>query len=134
MPEYPNCNLCDPDAEPYSYPTPEVAYAAAPSIVREISWVADYAARRAFDEPTSREFWLRKAALLDRIALDEMETYAPEVAARAVTAAQETAHRLMQVDGAHFTTSAPGPSRGAPEPSYRPYVRQEYQAWSDSTP
>ena len=55
--------------EPGPWPTPEEAYALAPSIVREIGWTAQTAADKPFGEDLDREYWLRKAALLDRIAL-----------------------------------------------------------------
>ncbi|WP_328480267.1 hypothetical protein OHS71_17250 [Streptomyces sp. NBC_00377] len=51
------------------FPTPEQAYADAPSIFDEIGWtVRTLAARECFTK-LDREFYLRKAALLDRIAL-----------------------------------------------------------------
>lgn len=111
-------------------PAPEAAYADAPSIVREISSVARFAADREFGASTDREFWLRKAAALDRIALSEAETYAPEVAADAVEMAENAAGWLADFDHTHHTTRGPiGPLLNPPDRSYRPYVRQEYLAW-----
>ncbi|MGY1436620.1 hypothetical protein [Streptomyces reniochalinae] len=80
--------------------------------------------------PMGREFWLRKAAVLDRIALAEEVTYAPEVAAPAIETAEEAAGWLADFDHTHHTTHGPGkPLLTPPGRSYRPYVRQEYLAW-----
>ena len=55
--------------------TAEQAYAAAPSILDEIGWTARTVAARECFTALDREFYLRKAALLDRIALlDEPDT------------------------------------------------------------
>lgn len=114
-----------------NHPIPETAYAAAPSIVREIGWVAEQAASRAFGEPMGREFWLRKAAVLDRIALQEEATYAPDVASEALSVAAKAAHRLAAFDWDHDTTAGPNaPSLTGWDVSYRLYVRQEYLTWS----
>lgn len=56
-------------------PTPEQAYANAPSILDEIGWTARTLATLKCFTALDREFYLRKAALLDRIALlDEPDT------------------------------------------------------------
>ncbi|NGO09293.1 hypothetical protein G5C60_17220 [Streptomyces sp. HC44] len=98
-----------------SWPEPEEAYALAPSIISEIGWTARTVADRPSYDGSSREFWLRKAALLDRIALsDEADSStrdAAELASRA-------AHRLMDLDDVH----------GSCEP--RAYVRQQYAHWA----
>ncbi|MFD8392933.1 hypothetical protein ACFV2N_27970 [Streptomyces sp. NPDC059680] len=104
------------DAEPAaSWPTPEQAYANAPSINSEIGWVArTLATTECFTEP-DRDFYLRKAALLDRIALlDEPE--APD--GDATTTADAAAVFLLDMD--------------QPGPFYDPraYVRQEYAHWA----
>ncbi|MFE7411469.1 hypothetical protein [Streptomyces laurentii] len=90
------------------WPAPKTAYDQAPSIIREIGWVAQTAADRPFGTEASREFWLRKAALLDRIALDDDK--AAEDATRA-------ARQLMDHDG---TTVICDP---------RHYARQQYARW-----
>ncbi|QHF92673.1 hypothetical protein DEH18_00715 [Streptomyces sp. NHF165] len=119
-----------PDPEAAACPSPEVAYVEAPRITVEMSWVAGAAADKEFGEPMGREFWLRKVALLDRIALSEAETYAPEDAAAAVETAEEAAGRLADFDHTHYTTRGPiKPLLNPPGRSYRPYVRQEYLAW-----
>ncbi|GHG97421.1 hypothetical protein [Streptomyces lanatus] len=93
-----------------SWPTPGDAYALAPSIVSEIGWTARTAADRPFGARLPRDFWLRKAALLDRIALEDVGDEAAE-------AADQAAHRLMDLDDIH----------GSCEP--RHYVRQQYAHW-----
>lgn len=101
--------------EPEPWPTPEEAYALAPSIISEIGWTAQTAADKPFGATLGREFWLRKAALLDRIALqgeaDGIHGDAGEVATKA-------AHRLMDLDDVH----------GRCDP--RAYVRQQYAHWA----
>ncbi|MEW2471779.1 hypothetical protein AB0919_43470 [Streptomyces sp. NPDC046994] len=102
-------------AEPEPWPTPEEAYTLAPSIVSEIGWTARTAADRPFYDGLNREFWLRKAALLDRIALsDEADSATRDAADLATRAAQ----RLMELDNTAVTS----------EP--RHYVRQQYAAWA----
>ncbi|MFF0505621.1 hypothetical protein ACFYUH_18740 [Streptomyces fimicarius] len=119
-----------PAANPW--PTPERAYAVAPSIVREIGWPARAVAERPLYTDLGREFWLRKAALLDRIALADDRESAPGDAAEAAT---EAARRLVALDSA----AGLGPSGHAdgpyapdhPESTRDPrgYVRQEYAIW-----
>ncbi|WP_367320792.1 hypothetical protein [Streptomyces sp. HUAS ZL42] len=100
---------------PEARPTPEEAYTLAPSIVSEIGWTARTAADRPFYDGLNREFWLRKAALLDRIALSNE---ADSVTSDAVDVATKAAHRLMDLDDVH----------GSCDP--RHYVRQQYAAWA----
>lgn len=106
---------------------PSIAYSRAPSTISEITWVADAAVRRAPYE--EREFWLRKAALLDRTALQEVATYAPVVAAKAVDAANAAAQRFVQYDATHS-----GPGRRAldlvTDADCRDHVREQYREWS----
>ncbi|WP_329337205.1 hypothetical protein OG252_17915 [Streptomyces sp. NBC_01352] len=101
--------------EPEPWLTPEEAYALAPSIVSEIGWTARAAADRPFYDGMNREFWLRKAALLDRIALsDEADSVTTDAADLATRAAQ----RVMELDDAAVICDA------------RHYVRQQYAAWA----
>ncbi|MFB7610380.1 hypothetical protein [Streptomyces gardneri] len=96
------------------WPTPEDAYALAPSIISEIGWTARTAADKPFGTGLGREFWLRKAALLDRIALgDESE----RVRGDAGELATEAARRLMDTDDTAVIC----------DPRY--YVRQQYERW-----
>ncbi|MGW1845739.1 hypothetical protein [Streptomyces sp. NPDC001966] len=102
-------------APEHEWPAPETAYAQAPSILSEIGWIARAAADRPFGTEAGREFWLRKAALLDRIALGDETAPAVDHAAEASTRA---ARRLMELDG---TTIICDP---------RHYVRQQYAHWT----
>lgn len=105
----------DHQPEPEPLPTPEEAYALAPSLVSEIGWTARTAADRPTYDELNREFWLRKAALLDRIALsgeaDRVTSDAADVATRA-------AQRLMDLDDAAVVCDP------------RHYVRQQYAHWA----
>ncbi|GAA0496496.1 hypothetical protein [Streptomyces olivaceiscleroticus] len=112
------------------------AYAEAPHLLAEMTWMTDQVATHASGMRLSREFWLRKAALLDRLAIREAEEEGiPEVVAEAGTLAARAAHRLAQYDrergGGPFATSNGPIPPDSPlwDPSYRPYVRQEYAAW-----
>ncbi|MFC8012300.1 hypothetical protein [Streptomyces cinereoruber] len=100
---------------PQQWPAPEQAYATAPSIISEIGWVARTAAKRPFGTEMSREFWFRKAALLDRIALGD--NVAPPVS-DATTDADRAARRLMDVDDAAVICDP------------RHYARQQYAHWA----
>ncbi|MFE6478068.1 hypothetical protein [Streptomyces rochei] len=112
--------------EPGPWPTPEEAYALAPSIIREIGWTAQTAADKPLGETLSREFWLRKAALLDRIALSEEEDGVND---DAVEAATEAARQLIAYDrdgeGDYHGTPY-WPEHPATTANPRGYVRQEY--------
>ncbi|MFJ2059564.1 hypothetical protein ACIOMM_26975 [Streptomyces sp. NPDC087908] len=97
------------------WPTPEQAYAKAPSTVSEVGWTARTAADRPFGTEGTREFWLRKAALLDRIALADESAGEP---GDATEAADRAARRLMDVDDAAVICNP------------RHYVRQQYALWT----
>ncbi|MFE7948399.1 hypothetical protein [Streptomyces sp. NPDC057426] len=116
------------DAE--DWPTAEQAYALAPSIVSEIGWTARAAAEKPFGETLGREFWLRKAALLDRIALDDatasVYTDAPELALNA-------ARKLLDVDrdgDGNYGGTPYWPDHPETLAHPRGYVRQEYALWA----
>ncbi|MEU4032944.1 hypothetical protein [Streptomyces collinus] len=103
------------------WPTPEQAYALAPNLIREIGWTAR-TARLAAGEWCSgedaREYWLRKAALLDRIALHgEADGIHDNDAAELAEAA---AAHLVDTDQARTPATDADP---------RGYVRQEYARW-----
>ncbi|WP_411576221.1 hypothetical protein [Streptomyces mutabilis] len=115
--------------EPGPWPTPEEAYALAPSVIREIGWTAQTAADKPFGQDLGREFWLRKAALLDRIALRDEEDGAP---GDAVVAATEAARRLIAYDRdgeGHYHGTPYWPEHPATTANPRGYVRQEYAAF-----
>ncbi|MFD5792447.1 hypothetical protein ACFWIO_02745 [Streptomyces diastatochromogenes] len=92
------------------WPTPEEAYALAPSIVSEFAWTADQTATVPFGTPMARDFWLRRAAVLDRIALQDVRD-------DAAAAAEEAAERLLHLDDAAVICDP------------RHYVRQRYAHW-----
>lgn len=96
------------------WPAPETAYATAPDVVREIGWVAHYVANRPLGAETAREFWLRKAALLDRLALGDAKALS---ASDATQLAVEAAGRLRDFDDSGVICDP------------RHYVRQQYAVW-----
>ncbi|MGW0914607.1 hypothetical protein ACWD1Z_23050 [Streptomyces sp. NPDC002784] len=103
--------------EPRPWPTPEEAYALAPSIISEIGWTARTLATTECFTEMDRDYYLRKAALLDRIALlDEPD----EPHGDATETAEAAALYLLDMDRA--TTHAAKNPRG--------YVRQEYAHWA----
>lgn len=103
--------------------TPEVAYADAPDIVTEVGWVArsvqhlmtwldnEDPAKQEARERARRFYYLRKAALLDRIALE------PHPPADAVDLAELAARRVHRM---HF------PEAPAPAEECRVWVRCQY--------
>ncbi|MER5681063.1 MULTISPECIES: hypothetical protein [Streptomyces] len=97
------------------WPAPDTAYATAPSMVREIGWTAQAATDKPFGTRMGREFWLRKAALLDRIALAEAAGHGGDT----IEAAALAAARLMDLDD---TDASCDP---------RHYVRQQYALWAN---
>ncbi|MFD8570916.1 hypothetical protein [Streptomyces sp. NPDC059639] len=96
------------------WPSSDEAYALAPSIISEITWTADQIADKPFGTRLPRDFWLRKAAVLDRIALQE-EPHASGSGAADV--ATEVAERLMDLDDVAVICDP------------RHYVRQQYAHW-----
>ncbi|MFE2192068.1 hypothetical protein ACFXAQ_14715 [Streptomyces olivaceus] len=116
--------------EPGPWPTPEEAYGLAPSVIREIGWTAGMAADKPFGEDLGREYWLRKAALLDRIALLDN---ADGIRSDAAEVATEAARRLIAYDhdGKGGYLGAPHrPEHPATAADPRGYVRQEYAHWA----
>ncbi|WP_052411324.1 hypothetical protein [Streptomyces sp. NRRL S-118] len=97
------------------WPTPDEAYAKAPSIISEIGWTAQAASDVRRGRQDEREFWLRKAALLDRIALDDEKA---GTHGDACTLARRAGRHLMDLDGADNTCDV------------RAYIRQQYAAWA----
>ncbi|MFJ3436453.1 hypothetical protein ACIPMU_23230 [Streptomyces cyaneofuscatus] len=114
------------------WPTPEAAYALSPGIVHEIEWTMRTAVHTPFGVPLGREFWLRKAALLDRIALQEE---ASGFSGDATHAATEAARCLLGID--HAAGLGPSGYANGPYPPDHPdsthhprgYIRQEYALW-----
>ncbi|MBL3666599.1 hypothetical protein JL475_11465 [Streptomyces sp. M2CJ-2] len=104
----------DPEAV---WPTPEEAYALAPSIISEIGWTARTATDKPFGHDIGREYWLRKAALLDRIALADGDE---GIRSDAAVLATDAARGLVDRDDATVS----GDPRG--------YVRQQYAHWAQT--
>lgn len=122
----------------FDAPTPAEAYAKAPDLRREMHAVLELGAardgRRAgiVTEPppadggaAERAYLLRRAALMDRMAVDD-----PGPGAR--SAAVRAAFELAQFDRQHpaMVAGPHGPTSIEFDPSQRPYVRQEYAAWT----
>ncbi|UQI47873.1 hypothetical protein M1P56_27825 [Streptomyces sp. HU2014] len=103
------------------------AYATAPGITPEIIWVVRHSIPRLFGD--EREFWLRKAAVFDRMALAEAARFAPEVAAPAAEAAVQVARQLIDYDVAHNGLSLKAAEIVTAEDCLA-YVRHEYFEWS----
>ncbi|SED08366.1 hypothetical protein [Streptomyces sp. 2133.1] len=97
------------------WPPAEKAYAGAPSLVSESKWIAETAAN--WEDELNREWYLRHAALLDRIALDIAHLDNQPGATRAAEEADATAVLLLDLDQA--------PRDYDP----RAYVRQQYALW-----
>ncbi|MEU5424313.1 hypothetical protein AB0H73_01705 [Streptomyces olivoreticuli] len=106
---------------------PFVAYADAPGIIAELCWVAKQTNRCA-RTGLSREFWLRKAALFDRIAVKGTAMYVPELAAETVGTAIQVARRLVKYDAENSGLSLKGAELVTGE-DCREYVRHQYYEW-----
>ncbi|MFJ5088735.1 hypothetical protein [Streptomyces sp. NPDC088674] len=101
---------------PTEWPTPEEAYEGAPSILDALTAVTATAADAECFTALDRDYYLHKAAVLDRIALG------PGADPRDQTAAEDAAACLAGMDGAPPT--AGHDSRG--------YVREQYALWANS--
>ncbi|MEV6757299.1 hypothetical protein [Streptomyces sp. NPDC051214] len=110
---------------------PETAYADAPTIAQELCLIAEASDSHPTDVSTDREFRLRKAALLDRLALQERARNGGLAAADADEAADVAAEWLVEFDVAHHRLSRKGMDLVLAE-DYRDYVRAEYDAWRPS--
>ncbi|MEU6669502.1 hypothetical protein [Streptomyces sp. NPDC046727] len=106
--------------DPEPFPAPEAAYTLAPSIVSEIGWTARTLATTECFTELDRDYYLRKAALLDRIALlDEPVLLGGGESTETALAA---AVMLLDTDWPHI---APDLAEQA-EQDPRGYVRQQY--------
>ncbi|MDF3288492.1 hypothetical protein [Streptomyces silvisoli] len=114
--------------EPGPWPTPRQAYADAPSIDQEIGWAVRTTAEAECFTELDRAYYLRKAALLDRIALlDE-----PDEPRDATETAEAAAVMLLDTDksaGGRYHGRGYWPEHPAAEANPRGYVRQEYAQW-----
>ncbi|MFP3992716.1 hypothetical protein U9R90_35615 [Streptomyces sp. E11-3] len=97
------------------WPDPETAYTLAPSILSEIGWTTHAAASAECFTELDRDYYLRKAAVLDRIALADE---ASGICGDTSETAEAAAVYLMDLDHAPVIC---GP---------RYYVRQQYAAWA----
>ncbi|MFI5972206.1 hypothetical protein [Streptomyces sp. NPDC051452] len=121
--------------EGISAPPPHEAYANAPELRREIHQVLALGAERdgrqarpvtgpPVDPTVAERTWrLRRAALMDRMALDDPGP-------GPVAAAAETAEQLVLLDRSHPDLVAGSHHPDALTPNRRLYVRQEYAAWT----
>ncbi|MEV5007165.1 hypothetical protein [Streptomyces sp. NPDC055692] len=101
--------------DPGPWPTPDEAYALAPSIISEIGWTTHtVAAAECFTE-LERDYYLRKAALLDRIALLD-DPDGPH--GDATETAEAAALHLLDMDQPGVICDP------------RAYVRQQYTHWA----
>ncbi|WP_329148415.1 hypothetical protein OIU91_20225 [Streptomyces sp. NBC_01456] len=114
-------------ADPHR-PLPDDAYASAPTICQELCLIAEATDSRPSDVSKDREFRLRKAALLDRVALRELAHGDARAAADADEAATVAAEWLIEYDIRHRGLSRKGQDLVLSE-DYRNYVRTEYLAW-----
>ncbi|MDF3302500.1 hypothetical protein [Streptomyces tropicalis] len=124
-------------AEDMAAPPPHEAYANAPDLRREMHQVLALGAERdgrrtrsvtgpPVDAPAAERAWLlRRASLMDRMALDD-----PGPAL--VAAAAQTAEQLVLHDRRHpdLVAGPHHPDAITLTPSRRLYVRQEYAAWT----
>jgi hypothetical protein len=131
--------VVNPDTgEGFDAPVPSEAYASAPELRNEMHEVLELGAARdgrragmvtvpptADDAAAERVYLLRRAALMDRMAVDD-----PGPGARG--AAVRAAWELVQFDREHpeMVAGPHGPTSIEFDPSQRPYVRQEYAAWT----
>ncbi|MFB7323634.1 hypothetical protein [Streptomyces sp. NPDC056190] len=101
--------------DPGPWPTPDEAYALAPSIISEIGWTTHTVATAACFTELERDYYLRKAALLDRIALLD-EPDAPH--GDATETAEAAALHLLDMDQPGVICDP------------RAYIRQQYAHWA----
>ncbi|MFJ6566726.1 hypothetical protein ACIQNU_04855 [Streptomyces sp. NPDC091292] len=115
-------DICEPagGGAPPPWPTPDAAYRLAPSIHSEIGWTTHTAATAECYTELDREYYLRKAVLLDRIAL--LDDPAPA----AIEAAVAAALYLLDTDRPGLDPDAV--TRAGNDP--RGYVRDQYTAWT----
>ncbi|WDT55766.1 hypothetical protein [Streptomyces sp. G7(2002)] len=122
--------------EAQTWPTPEAAYVSAPSILDELEWINHTAAETSWDEELDRQYFLRKAAVFDRIALRNAVDEDPIDTTGNEDVAEVAAVMLLDYDktGREIYGGTPyPPGQPAAEADPRGYVRQEYALWSVCT-
>ncbi|MFI9307902.1 hypothetical protein [Streptomyces triculaminicus] len=100
---------------------PDSAYEQAPSLLREMFDVMEVGLDAGMPEDSLRPYRVRRAALLDRIALHESETCPPAVAGEAADAAEIAAWGLAATDHEDGFLVPPWAQERP-----RDYVRREY--------
>ncbi|MFJ4531086.1 hypothetical protein [Streptomyces nigrescens] len=118
------------------WPTPDEVYAAAPSISSESDWAIRTADEWA-DEGLDREWYLRHAAVLDRIALrdDAVQRTAAAEAADATAISLLDLRRTAAVLDADAAATVLLDLDQAPRGyDARAYVRQQYALWAAEQP
>ncbi|MFJ9378614.1 MazG-like family protein [Streptomyces sp. NPDC101455] len=101
------------ETEP-EWPTASEAYADAPDISSEIGWTTETSACTPMSQGLDREYFLRKAAVLDRMALAAHHQKSDDIA----RAANEVGHILMRLDDTALTCDP------------RAYIRRQYALWT----
>ncbi|MGX9922004.1 hypothetical protein ACWIG4_19365 [Streptomyces sp. NPDC002248] len=102
---------------PTGWPTPEEAYEGAPSILDALTAVTATAADAECFTALDRDYYLHKAAVLDRIALG------PGADSHDAQAAEDAAGHLADMGNA--------PPAAGHDP--RGYVRQQYAKWASTS-
>ncbi|MEU5189545.1 hypothetical protein AB0G83_20690 [Streptomyces klenkii] len=121
----------EPEAGPAPIPADE-AYAGAPSLLREMFDVlemgqeVDPSEEEGYVSALTWTYLVRRAALLDRIALQEAATCPPDTAAESAETAETAAWALAVLGHKHGSD----PDAGVREWP-RDYVRQQYKACLD---
>ncbi|MFJ2816227.1 hypothetical protein [Streptomyces sp. NPDC087294] len=110
---------------PTSWPPPEQAYANAPSILSEIGWTVRTAADAECFSELDRDYYLRKAAVMDRIALNDASEMFKD--GDATDTALAAALMLLDTDRTHLDPHLADLAENDP----RGYVRQQYAAQLD---
>ncbi len=103
------------------------AYVNAPDIDAELDWLRACTAAPEFE--LSREFCLRRAALLDRLVLREAANYGLEATAPLARTAELAGRCLVEHDIEHEGLSPKGAELVTGD-DHRDYVRHAYRAWS----
>jgi hypothetical protein len=122
-------------------PTPEQAYAGAPGLRAEFTFLMDLmpdALAGRLATPRLREYLLRRAAIKDRTALIAVLSDADQEFALAAAEVAETAAKVLwehdelhaQDQGLGNLPPGPGPAVGGP----REYVRRHYLQWATAGP
>ncbi|WP_172382846.1 hypothetical protein [Streptomyces sp. MNP-20] len=105
------------------WPTPKAAYHTAPSIMSELGWISRAAGSAESSTELERDYYLRKAAVLDRMALIE-ESHDPRPAT--TDTAEAAALFLLDTDRASLHADVLVHAEDNP----RRYVRRAYAAWA----